>query len=190
MPRIRAMSDLNSRDLRHKFFNYTCASLEPNNFVFYYCVQQYNAAPNKRKAIFIFDTFLKEILTSQGSKDIGFDDSADDSYKLLRQVNVYDAGNYAGQITRIGTAVGNIKKVKKWTGKLLHRELVAEYGRPRAGLFGEAQTQIEALMRENWFKDFDTTSNPVVPGMFPAQIQVASRTLTELGFDPDAMGVY
>ncbi len=190
MPRIRAMSDLNSRDLRHKFFNYSCANLEPNNFVFYYCVEQYNAAPSKRKAVFIFDTFLKEVLTSKGSKGFAFGDDPDEAYKLLRQVNVYDAGQYAGQITRIGTSVGNIKKVKKWTGKLLHRELVAEFGRPRAGLFAEAQTQIATLMGENWFADFDTGSNPVAPGKFPAPIQVASRMLTELGFDPDAMGVY
>ncbi len=188
MARITSMADLSTRELRHKFFNYSCQALEPNNHVFYYCVQQFDANPSKRKAIFIFDTFLKELLAESTGGTVGGD--LDAAYDLLRQVNVYDKAQYDGQITRIGAAVGNIKKVKTWTGKLFNRGLVAEYAQPKAGMFAAAQKQIEGLMRSDWFRAFDTNTTAVVPGKFPVKIQKSSQTLTSVGFDPDEMGVY
>lgn len=140
---INSLTELNSLAKRHNFFRFACNALEPNNHVFYFCVQAYQAAPSKRKAIFIYDHFLAELVHRTKSGSVG---TLDEAYSLLREVNVYEnpeGGGPGGQLTAVSATVSKLKKVKTRLGKLLNRKLVADFKDSPADLFDGLQAQLE-----------------------------------------------
>jgi hypothetical protein len=50
---------LTTPELRRKGFVWAVNTQQPENFVFYYCVQQFRAKPTARKACYIYETFIE-----------------------------------------------------------------------------------------------------------------------------------
>lgn len=185
---IKSMNELDTLEKRHNFFTFALNKMEPANHVSYYCIQQYKAAPSKRKAIFIYEHFIQGYNVGVSH----FDETAmQDTYKLLRPVNLYDTGTYQGQVTAVETAVGNIKKVKTWFGKLRSKTaLVNQYKRPDAQLFDQIESQVVGVMLYDWFPSFDPRHTYDYDGGYSKQIQLARVALQKATFDPDDMAVY
>lgn len=188
---IHSLTELDSLAKRHNFFRFACHALEPNNHTFYFCVQAYKAAPSKRKAIFIYDHFLSELVAPTKSGSLG---TLDEAYSLLREVNVYENpenGGPSGQLTAVSATVSKIKKVKTKLGKLMNRKLVAEYKDSPADLFDDLQAQLESTMRLDWFSSFNPdVLGPAVDARFTKPIQLASKAMAEAGYNADDMGIY
>jgi hypothetical protein len=181
---ITAMTDLNTRDRRNNFFNFACNKLEPNNHVFYFCVSQFDAAPDLRKASFIYDNFLKDAVAPITGSGIGTNLQA--AYSLLRAVNISDESDkgLVASVHTLGRDVASMGFVATGWRKLL------DVRRPRAGFFAWPQKSIVGVMKKDWFPWFDATKDYQAGANFRNSIHTARQVLGEVGFNPDAMGVY
>jgi hypothetical protein len=179
------LADLDTMEKKNVLFRFACQNFEPGNVVCYYCIEQYKSNANKRKAVFIFDNFLKVSTQEAVGKEL----SDSETYKVLRTANIG-----AGEMGTLGDTIGKIKKVKTFLGKLLNKELVEEYSTPRADLFDRVHSLLATLMNGDWLAN--TMRFHLVPDTYALnpkwspQIQASRRKLAEAGFYPDSMGVY
>src|SRR5262249_51917855 len=144
--------------------------------------------PNKRKAIFIYDTFLTVPASSKQSVSLTAD--------VLGIINLGGAGEGGGtnpeQVVR--ETIGNIKKVKTRFGKWWNSDLARNpaYTRPQANLSTALErmlsTSITDLLRSD--PGFDPTVVYVLTAKYATSIADARTKLTAATFDPDAMGVW
>jgi hypothetical protein len=188
--RIKELKQFTFRDKLslHWFFRWFMSNgvWDAPSFACWQCIDKYRHEPNKRKAIFIYDTFVAPV-QANGQVDGGFD--------VLGMINLGGAGEGAGQHAGVALrgTVTNIKKVQHWYGKVWNWGLSnqAKYTRPGKDLFADLLAtltlSINDLLKRSEFvmaTDYDYDAR------YTAPIGLAKKQLTEATFDPDAMGIW
>ncbi|MCG5239603.1 hypothetical protein [Azospirillum doebereinerae] len=196
MPRIRTFDALKTllgpvgtgrSEERHRVFCWSASSgvWDPATFLCWQCVQQYQAAPSKRKAIFIYDTFL----TAKSGTADEFSAASD----VLGTINLGGSGDgVANPAKALKDDIANIKKVKTWWGKINNTGLVDRYKNPTAdfldGLERMLSLSITDLLKPESGYNSDNTYR--YDGKFSKNIASSRKSLTDASFSPDAAGLW
>jgi len=175
-------------EVRYGAFTWFCNISEGSLYICWQCSQQYRLNPNKRKAIFIYDTFL--------------DQNSREENALLGTINTGGSGE-ANPQRAVADTIANIKLVKTWVGKLRHRDLVAQYAHPTENLFaaleervaediGQVMANVVGNVKGGSKSQFvfEERTRYSVKDHYERAVPDASRKLTAATFDPEAMGVW
>jgi len=173
-------------EIYHRVFCYWCSEIMGNDYVCWAALQQFKHSPNKRRAIFIVDNWLRDTGGAVEQESL--------RQSILEPVNTGSKGSRFTVAKRDATLakVADLKTVKTWTGKLRNWTNRASLGAVQADLLdGMALACEENLTGDVLAKRvMDSEKNMLGSGYYATGLRTDIPTLTAIGFDTKAMGVW
>ncbi|MBK1841097.1 hypothetical protein JHL17_27220 [Azospirillum sp. YIM B02556] len=173
---------------RHKAFCWFASPMvwDASTFLCWQCVQQFKAAPSKRKALFIYDRFMTT------SKESG---TVTATLDVLGVVNLGGSGDVGGGINpakAVSDDIANIRKVKTWWGKMNNASLVERYKSPSPQFFSVLERILKLSITDLLKGDpgYNSDSTYRYDAKYTASIAAARVALSGASFDPDAAGLW
>ena len=179
--------------LRHIVFKRFCAAYEPHSFIATCCIQIFKAKPDKRKAIFIYETFIEAGIGTNLSAS-----AAGSNATLLDGINLGGGGGNMSQdqlenlrdrnweLTQIKTFGGKRKAISQTIKREVAPEMFASL---EASIIGGFHGLFGGF---NTFKTgIDTNQDTgTIPGHYSTSFADARNRLESVGFSADAIGVW
>ncbi len=171
-------------DKHHRALAYFSVEMGAQEFVCWCAIQQYKSKQSKRRAIFIFDTWVKD-----AGQLVGLGSSMDLS--IFDKVNMGSQEAGVRPDKALGGIIANMKAVKTWTGKLSNGGQRAAYGATPANLFDGLEKTVGSNMHEYLkIRAFDTERDVLMNAHYQKSITAGRETLKTATFECDPAGVW
>lgn len=182
-----AIAAAGKSDKHHNALCYFSTKFGAHDYACWASIQQYKVKQSKRRAIFIYDTWVKD-----SSQQFGSFENASTELSIFDKINPGSSeSGKANQEKALGGAIAGMKAVKTWTGKLSNWGQRAAMGATPANLFNDLEDILGKNMFDHLKADpFNPDKVVKLSGSYAKSVVTGTGVLKGCTFEPDPMGIW